>query len=118
MRPKANLFVLPSPLPTKELTEILLRCDEHRVERILSTGQASPPDFWYDQEEDEWVAVLQGEAVLKWDDESTTEMRSGDYLLIPAHRKHRVERTSQEPPCIWLALFLHGKMQPESMAKK
>jgi cupin 2 domain-containing protein len=101
----ANLFSLPQELPTEELTEILLQKDGIRVERILSTGQASPPGFWYEQAEDEWVAVLQGEASLQWEDGRVMEMKSGDWLLIPAHKRHRVERTSVTPPCVWLAIF-------------
>lgn len=115
----ANLFALPVQLPPDEVTEILLRHDGVRVEKIISTGQASPPDFWYDQAEDEWVAVLQGEAALQWEDGSMTVMRSGAWLLIPAHKKHRVHFTSQEPPCIWLALFLpQGDISLDSVTKK
>ena len=115
----ANLFALPVQLPPHEVTEILLRHDGIRVERIISTGQASPPDFWYDQAEDEWVAVLQGEAALQWEDGSMTAMSTGAWLLIPAHKKHRVHFTSQEPPCIWLALFLLQSGFPlDSVTKK
>ena len=101
----ANLLRLPPEPPTAEVSELLLQRPGIRMERILSAGQASPPGFWYDQAEDEWVAVLQGEGVLQWEDGRLTELRAGDWLLIPAHQKHRVERTSVEPPCIWLALF-------------
>ena len=107
MTVSGNLWALPSELPmTEELTEIVFRNRGFRMERILSTGQTSPPGFWYDQGEDEWVAVLQGDAVLQWEDGSLTELRAGDWLLIPAHQKHRVERTSITPPCIWLAIFM------------
>ena len=102
----ANLLRLPPEPPTVEVSELLLQRPGIRMERILSTGQASPPGFWYDQTEDEWVAVLQGVGVLQWEDGRLTELRSGDWILIPAHQKHRVERTSVKPPCIWLALFV------------
>ncbi len=102
----ANLLRLPPEPPTAEVSELLLQRPGIRLERILSTGQASPPGFWYDQAEDEWVAVLQGEGVLQWEDGRLTELRAGDWLLIPAHQKHRVERTSITPPCIWLAIFV------------
>ncbi len=101
-----NLFALPARLPAEEVTEVLLQHTEVRVERILSTGQASLPGFWYDQAEDEWVSVLQGSAALQWEDGSLTEMHPGDWLMIPAHRKHRVERSSIVPPCVWLAIFM------------
>ena len=92
--------------PTEEVTEVLLQRPDLRVERIISTGQASPPGFWYDQEEDEWVTVVQGQAALQWEDESRTELGAGDWVLIPAHKKHRVEHTSSNPPCVWLAIFM------------
>ena len=102
----ANLLRLPPEPPTAEVSELLLQRPGIRLERILSTGQTSPPGFWYDQAEDEWVAVLQGEGVLQWEDGQLTELRAGDWLFIPAHQKHRVERTSITPPCIWLAIFV------------
>lgn len=102
----ANLFAFPARLPSEEVAEILLQHKGVRVERILSTGQASPPGYWYDQAEDEWVSVLQGSAALQWEDGSLTEMCPGDWLLIPARRKHRVERSSIIPPCVWLAVFM------------
>ena len=33
-----------------------------KIERIVSRGHASPEDFWYDQEENEWVMVVKGTA--------------------------------------------------------
>ena len=76
------------------------------IERIISTGQATPPDQWYDQEQDEWVILLQGQATVSYGDGRKVLLKAGDYLLIVAHEKHRVEQTSAAPPCIWLAI--HG----------
>jgi cupin 2 domain-containing protein len=101
-----NLFCLPARLPQNEWLDTLLQCGDIRIERIISTGQSSPPGFWYDQTEDEWVAVLQGNAALEWADGTVQELTTGDYQLIPAGKKHRVARTSAEPPCIWLAIFM------------
>ena len=102
-----NLLAFPAELPLiEELTDIVFERRGLRAERILSTGQTSPSGFWYDQAEDEWVAVLQGDASLQWEDGSLTELHTGDWLLIPAHKKHRVEYTSVNPPCIWLAIFM------------
>jgi len=76
-----------------------------RIERIVSTGQASPPGFWYDQPRHEWVAVLSGEARLRFADEHAARtLRAGDFVHIPAHCKHRVEWTHPEMPTIWLAI--------------
>ena len=103
-----NLFHLPSLPSNEELCELLLPDHGIRIERIISTGQASPTDFWYDQECDEWVALLQGQARLTWPDGRTQNLQAGDWLFIPAHEQHRVDWTSKEPPCIWLAI--HGKL--------
>ena len=101
-----NLFQLPVRLPQDEWLDTLLQRGGIRIERIISAGQFSPSGFWYDQAEDEWVAVLQGNAALEWADGMLQELATGDYLLIPAGKKHRVARTSAEPPCIWLAIFM------------
>jgi len=103
-----NLMQLPVPLPSGEMLETLTSTQEVRIERIISTGQSSPEGFWYDQELDEWVALLQGEATLAWQDGRTMDLFPGDWLLIPANEKHRVERTSSEPPCIWLAVYFRA----------
>jgi cupin 2 domain-containing protein len=79
-----------------------------RVERIVSTGQASPPGFWYDQAEHEWVLLLQGAAELTVEmpgGPQTVYLTPGDSLELPAHRRHRIEATCADPPTLWLALF-------------
>ncbi|MEZ0368338.1 MAG: cupin domain-containing protein [Candidatus Sericytochromatia bacterium] len=77
-----------------------------QLERIVSAGQVTAAGQWYDQAWEEWVLLLQGEAELEYDDGRRLALCSGDSVLIPAHQRHRVARTSQEPPCIWLALHL------------
>ena len=101
-----NLFSdLPESLPS-ELIDVLAESDRLRIERIVSTGQTSPNGFWYDQSEDEWVVVLKGEAELRLEGSSDPiRLVAGDHLWIPAHRKHRVERTSCEETTVWLAVF-------------
>ncbi len=99
-----NLFVdLPQRLPDELLTT-LLDAANARIERIVSRGHASPEGFWYDQDEHEWVVVLKGAARLRFDDE-TIEMKPGDFIEIPAHKKHRVEWTTPDEPTIWLAIL-------------
>ena len=104
-----NIFELPPTLPTKELFESLLTSENFLIERIISTGQITPLGEWYDQNRDEWVLLLQGEAILAYKNGSQTKLLPGDYLLIPAHQKHRVAYTSSKPPCIWLAI--HGNLK-------
>jgi len=103
-----NLLVVSDAMigQPKEHFEDLLRNPDVRIERIVSTGQTTPEGIWYDQAEDEWVALLQGEATLQFGNGTIMKLKPGDYLLIPAHRKHRVTFTSTQPPAIWLAIFL------------
>jgi cupin 2 domain-containing protein len=76
-----------------------------RIERIVSTGQASPPDFWHDQDRAEWVIVLRGAAGIRFADEDGVRVLApGDYVLIPAHARHRVEWTSPDEATVWLAV--------------
>ncbi|NEO11678.1 MULTISPECIES: cupin domain-containing protein [unclassified Moorena] len=105
----ANIFNLPPELPTEELFEPLISTESLLIERIISTGQTTPTGEWYDQDQDEWVILLQGQATLAYLDASSVKLKAGDYLFIKAHQKHRVEYTSAEPPCIWLAV--HGNLQ-------
>jgi cupin 2 domain-containing protein len=104
--PTGNIFKLPSQLPNAELFEQLHQGSNFLIERIISTGQTTPLDRWYNQERDEWVILLQGEAEIAYKDGSNCKLTAGDYLLIPAHQQHRVTYTSDSPPCIWLAI--HG----------
>jgi len=79
-----------------------------RIERIVSNGQTSPKDFWYDQEENEFVIVLEGKAVLEIQEEDeikTVELNKNDYININAHVKHRVSYTDTSKPTVWLAVF-------------
>ncbi len=99
-----NLFQLPDPLPTVEVLTDLWSTPHLRLEQILSTGQTTPPGEWYDQSQDEWVVLLQGRATLTYDTGATVTMGPGDYRLIPAHVRHRVDFTTSAPPCIWLAI--------------
>lgn len=101
----ANLFKdLPADL-AEEFSEILGTGNEVRIERIVSSGQSSPPGFWYDQHEAEWVVLLKGSAELAFEDQRTITLMPGDHLLIHAHQRHRVERTSLHEKTIWLAVF-------------
>lgn len=77
-----------------------------RIERIMSKGHVSPEGFWYDQNEDEWVVLLKGSAVIEYSDGSETALKAGDALFIPAGRRHRVKFTSAKPECEWFCVFV------------
>ena len=96
------------PLPERqalEAFETLLHSPAVRIERIVSHGPASPADFWYDQNEAEWVLLVQGSARLAFADGSETALEAGDYVHIPAHCRHRVVQTDPNMPTVWLAVF-------------
>lgn len=100
-----NIFAnLPTRLPQEEAT-VLAEWPGAVVERIVSTGQASPPGFCYDQAWREWVIVLEGAAGLSIEGEDGLRiLRSGDYLELPPHVRHRVEWTDPDRPTVWLAV--------------
>ena len=99
-----NLFrSIPATLPN-EITETLVQAKQLRFERIVSQGHASPEGFWYDQAENEFVLLVQGAARLRVEDD-VVEMKLGDWINIPAHRKHRVEWTTPDEKTVWLAVF-------------
>ncbi len=99
-----NLFdSLPTSIPD-ELIQVIAGNHHVRIERIVSHGHVSPDGFWYDQDENEWVIVLKGAARLRFDDRSV-DLKPGDFVNIPAHKKHRVEWTTSDEPTIWLAVF-------------
>ncbi len=87
-----------------EAFETLLETAGGRIERIVSHSHASPPGFWYDQDDDEWVMVVAGSAALAFDDGERVTLSAGDWLMIPAHCRHRVESTG--PDTVWLAVHL------------
>ena len=91
---------------SEEVTEILLKTNIIRIERIISNGQSSPDQFWYDQEENEWIIVLKGKAELLFETgNAIVNLVEGDYLNIPSHKKHRVQWTIPGTETIWLAIF-------------
>jgi cupin 2 domain-containing protein len=98
-----NIFDdLPQHLP-KELVQILVRAADVRIERIISHGHATPADFWYGQAQHEWVIVLKGAARLQFED-CMVEMKVGDFINIPAFKKHRVNWTTPDEPTVWLGV--------------
>ena len=106
---KGNIYTQRNDLNQKyEIFEDIIASENILIERIISSGQKTPEGTWLEQERDEWVILLQGEASLSFEDGSRVDLKPGDYVYIPGNVKHRVDRTSTEPDCIWLAV--HGAM--------
>ncbi|MEM1114349.1 MAG: cupin domain-containing protein [Pseudomonadota bacterium] len=99
-----NLFdAIPDAL-SEELFEELAKGQGVRIERIVSKGHTSPDEGWYDQDQHEWVVVIQGEAKLAFSQGGELHLQAGSFINIPAHTKHRVAWTSAEIETIWLAV--------------
>lgn len=102
-----NLFAALPAAFDGEVFEDLLSADGVRIERIVSRGQSSPASGWYDQDEHEWVLVLEGSGTIGFEDGREVTLAAGDYLHIPARTRHRVVRTDPARRTVWLAVF-HG----------
>ena len=102
---KKNIFQnIPLDIP-EEIFETIIESSSVKVEKIISRGQKSPDNFWYDQDKNEWVIIIKGEARLQFENNQTIDLVEGDYLNIPAHQKHRVLWTKPDEETIWLAVY-------------
>lgn len=103
MKP-GNIF---ESIPDKfdnEVFDLLVQNNKLRIERIISKGHVSPETGWYDQDQDEWVIVLKGEALLSFENVEDIALKAGGYINIPAHTKHKVKWTNSDTETIWLAV--------------
>lgn len=104
---KKNNFFIGSRAAQDELFETIVMNSSVKIERIVSNGQATPDGHWYDQDRDEWVLLLKGSAgVLLEGAKETVSLLPGDYMLLPAHCRHRVVWTEKDAQTIWLAVHM------------
>lgn len=102
-----NVYEFLEDIPSSSKDEVfqtLLSNKNIKIERIISYGQTTPEEYWYDQEDDEFVMVLDGEAKIKYDSGEVFSLKKGSSLYIKAHQKHQVTYTSN--PAVWLAIFI------------
>jgi cupin 2 domain-containing protein len=97
-----NVFDFPDMSPSEEITDVLFDNGGVRIEKISSLRSTTG---WYDQNEDEWVCLLEGEADIEFEGGIKT-LKKGDSILIRKHERHRVARTTR---CIWLCVFMEEK---------
>ncbi len=100
-----NIFAFIPDAFEEELFDDLLKSGNIRIERILSKGQSSPAQGWYDQSEHEWVVVLEGSGIIAFEDGREITLGRGDCINIPAHVRHRVKWTDPDRVTVWLAVF-------------
>ncbi len=101
----SNIFSNIQKKVPDEVFETLLQTQQFKIEKIISQGHATAKEEWYDQDKNEWVLVLKGNAGLQFEgNDKTVVLKTGDYINIPAHQKHRVEWTEPEEKYIWLAI--------------
>lgn len=91
----------------EEHVDSLYKNKQIHIKRIVSHGQLTPPDQWYDQSEVEWVVLVQGQASLEFEKGNMVHMEAGDYLKIDAGNRHKITYTSKYPPCIWVAVYIN-----------
>ncbi|MFW5792667.1 MAG: cupin domain-containing protein [Bacteroidota bacterium] len=97
----------PGKIPSEqeaEFFEVLHQNKNIKIERIISKGHITDKNKWYNQKTDEWVLLIQGQAKIEFEENKIIELKSGDYILIPAGKKHKVIYTSKNPYCVWLAI--------------
>jgi len=106
-----NIFAeTPPEHSDNELFEGIVVAERVKIERIVSNGHCSPQGFWYDQDQDEWVMVLEGCAGLVFEgNDEIIKLEPGDWINIPAHKKHRVEWTEPGERTIWLAVHYDSR---------
>ncbi len=89
----------------KESLKILAESKNIKLQKIISNGFKNKENFWYSQTQDEFVILLKGKATILFDTAKKLNLKAGDYLIIPKNTKHRVEKTSSKPVCVWLTCF-------------
>jgi len=104
---RGNIFDSAAPA-TGEHLETLAQLRGTKIERIVSS--ATPETTLYDQEQDEWVVLVRGQARLEVAGREL-DLAPGDYVLLPAHTPHRVLSTA--PGTLWLAVHVARSISNE-----
>jgi cupin 2 domain-containing protein len=99
-----NIFTDLPDAASQEQFMTLVESSAVKIQRIVSDIKRGSSDLWHDQDHDEWVAVLSGDAILEFAGGELIELKTGDYLMIPSRMKHRVEYTA--PQTVWLVVHV------------
>ena len=96
-----NIFNYITPKNGEDFTTLL----EHKnikINRIVSSADLDPVE--YVQDEDEWIVLLEGEAIVLIENKEKI-LRKGDTLFIPAKIPHKVFKTSDGT--LWLTVHIY-----------
>ena len=96
-----NLYNFTIPKNGEDFTT-LLEYKNIKINRIVSSSDVEPVE--YIQNEDEWVVVIEGEAILLLENEEKI-LQKGDTLFIPAKTTHKVLKTSDGT--VWLTVHIY-----------
>lgn len=88
----------------EEIFEQLVQSETVKIERIISKGHRSPETGWYEQERNEWLIVLKGEAIISFENGIDINLKAGSHINIPAQKRHKVSWTDPKAETIWLAV--------------
>jgi len=100
----SNIFANIASSVNGEVFEDIISKENIQIQRIISSPNSGDTSKWYDQDTDEWVIVLQGSAIITFENKDKTHLNAGDYLNIPAHTKHQVSWTTPDEKTIWIAI--------------
>ena len=116
LQTSGNIFeTIDGPAHDEQFTDLFATAGV-RIERIVSTGQSNPENFWYDQDWSEWVILLTGAARLQFEGETEPRrLGPGDFIHIPPRVRHRVAWTDPAQPTVWLAIHLSENARPPAM---
>ena len=104
---RGNLYENVPSAVEKEEVSVLAAAGGATIERIVSTGQATPAGVWLEQDWTEWVALLTGSAALLIEgEEKPRVLAPGDHVTIPPGVRHRVEWTDADEPTVWVAAHM------------
>lgn len=95
-----NVFLPNMTDPDKEQFDTLLKTENLHIEKITSNGQTSSQ--WYEQDQDEWVLLLEGEGRLLFEDKREIILKKGEFIHIEKMKRHKVTYTAS--PTVWLAI--------------
>ena len=104
MTKKSILKDIPKDLKDEFFEDILVS-ENLQIERIVSYGHTSPKEGWHNQNKNEWVILIDGEAIISFKDSDDIKLKKGDYLNIERNVEHKVSWTKPKSETIWLAIF-------------